>query len=510
MDNLPLELTAKIASYLPREDSNGALVRPNISSVSRQWKSAIEMITFRELKVKSTELAEFAANFSGSKSHRRGLLKALGFSIVLPDYSNADCAIYESNQDRLVNDKVASDAVAALFDILSTWGSHRDNAVELIIDAYSPMDAFYCGFDKRAQDERAARARIRADLFALRYKHSYIRIADVDKLPTVPCIKALYLDNGDRHFYPGSVVALAAKTPTLEQLIWVYTEPDVYLTLRRIIRDELFQWLMTFGLARSTARSLEIDINSHVYHDNQRLPDMTPPWQYDPLCAALHHSIGSKVKTLSYRGPLDAALFWPYGELQGPREPFWSSLTKLEVTFSAASPNGRWYFKAPPDHESHIHPSNEPLPADQQVSPMPPGYGTEEDTDAAYAYELAAREMPGGDNSEFRTVPDDEVMLPLLAAFARAAAQMPALKNAYLATPVPEPQSVWFVLYGAPGITCGGEELMVAEGEPEPPLNTPRVYFGVGDWRPSAEVVDLFRRVGEERYMQDTNVVFLA
>jgi hypothetical protein len=126
MDCLPLEIIANIALYLPKwlEDNGSAtdaqLARP--ASLSRKWQFSVEPAVFREIKLKSTELDAFASVFSTSQSHRRRLLKSLVFNIVLPIYSDDDCAMYETDWDRLANSKAASEAVTALFDVLSRWG----------------------------------------------------------------------------------------------------------------------------------------------------------------------------------------------------------------------------------------------------------------------------------------------------------------------------------------------------------------------------------------------------
>ena len=137
MDCLPLEIIATIVSYLPKHTTAQArtaqtaqtaqttqttqLVRPCIACLSRKWQFAVERLVYREVRFKHTELDEFAAIFS--QASRRGLLQTLRFDIVLPSYGDADCAVYESDQERLANNKVASEAITALFGVLATWGS---------------------------------------------------------------------------------------------------------------------------------------------------------------------------------------------------------------------------------------------------------------------------------------------------------------------------------------------------------------------------------------------------
>jgi hypothetical protein len=101
--------------------------------------------------------------------------------------------------------------------------------------------------------------------------------------------------------------------------------------------------------------------------------------------------------------------------------------------------------------------ADEPLPVDT-VGHLPPGHGSEQETQEALVSErsLRAPRFAGGvlllrDNVDFRALPNDELIVPLLEAFARAITQMPALQSAELFTPLSFPREEWSVLYVAPG-----------------------------------------------------------
>jgi hypothetical protein len=510
MDRLPLEIIVHIASYLPAPPrkyptdtttaSDDRLVRPRIASVSRKWQFAVEPFVFRDIRVKSTELDEFASVFSAAQSRRRSLLKELTADIILPMYSAADCAVWESNQDRLVNDKVASEAVASLFSILSGWGSDPAIAIALSIALYSPKD-----HEPHFNPD---------DPLVPRYAYSYIRLSNADKLPVVSCLKYIFWSAGERVFHPSSIVALAAAAPALEQ-VWHVEEPSVFLALTRQLRDDFIQSLEAFRLTPAT-HEWELSIGSHSYDHCQRLPNLVFPYQHDPLCFAVHQTIGNHLERLYYEGPVDPSLFWPYAEGEGPREPFWPSLADLCVRLNPGTASGRWYFRAAPGCRYNVPASDEPLPADT-VEHMPPGYGSAEEAEEALAYResmllAGARDDDdhwNDDRYEFRVVPDDEVMLPLLEAFARAIAQMPAVKKAHLSAHARFPHREWFVSYVAPGIPRPYDDELVVLGVREPAASQPRVFFHVQDWRPSKHVLDLFRKVGTERHGQDAAIAFL-
>lgn len=547
MDSLPFEIITIIASYLPEtrdfkfrrlfEDVMAAkqakrpppFAQPSIAafaSLSRRWQLAVEPLLFREIRVRSVELDEFAAIYSTSQSHRRRLLKYLRFEILLPTYNDAEYKLFESDQDRQANNKVSFEAIAALFNVLSGWGSDPAFAIDLSIRIYSPVDATMHNkyradgaLSGRSRDPDEPLVEGETDLFDDRYKYSYIRLPEPDTLPTLPCVRSMALVGDGRRFHPSSIVALAAKAPLAKTQMWWYTEPGVYLGLRREIRNHFAQALQTFRLSPSV-ETLDIDISGSIdsigFFEGDtghglRLPNFVFPHRYDPLCSALHGVVGNNLKSLWYTGPTDPSLFWPYPEGEEPLEPFWSSLKELAVQFNSGSPCGRWYFRRPgypAGGGSNVDPGDEPLPPDT-VGHIPPGHGSEQDTLDALAYEQSIVEDWAWEGwGEFRTVPDDKVMLPLLEAFARAISQIPSLESADLTTELPFPDAEWSVSYLAPGVEVPNHLKRCIERDMA--LSTPRVLFQTGDWRPSRAVLGLFRNIGMKAYQQDAAIAFLS
>ncbi|KAK3986389.1 hypothetical protein QBC44DRAFT_361601 [Cladorrhinum sp. PSN332] len=543
MELLPVEVIIKIASHLPRavSDEDARLVRPGIASISRKWQSVVEEHTFRKLKITNTELPKFASIFSAPQSHRRALLKSLNFSIILPTYTDQECGIFETNEDRAANDKFASEAVYGLFTILSSWGPDPAIGLSLSFDIHSPMDCEHRGYPKYRQDSRDAKYGNRQDLFGKRYKYSYIRLTHPDKsLPEVPCIagtlefwKAFEGADDQRNVHPCSQAALAlTKAPRVQNLVWGYREPGVYLPLRRAMRQEFVQYLDTLRLG-PFINAFEFELRSRWYLHYHRLPNLVFPHEQDPLPSALHRLIASaeNLRSVTYKGQADASLFWPYPAGQEPSQPLWPSVTDLSVKFDYRAPNGQWYLQARPpgywadsddlNNEDYPdepvvdrHDGDEPLPFDT-ASHMPPGYGSAQETRDAVSYEISLQKytsMDGTHNGahDFRTWPNDATILPLLAAFARAIAHMPSLKFADLSTPLERSgdgssAGEWSVFYSAPGSHSGYDKYM--KGGPN--LSAPRVFFHVEDWRPSKKVLDLFREVGRKYHGQETVITFM-
>ncbi len=504
MDRLPPEILSLIVSHLPiwirnPAQSRAELVRPGIASVSRKWQFAVERLVFRDVQFKNTELGLFASIFSDPR--RRALIETLRFEIVLPTYSDAECGLYESDQDRLANNSAASEAVAGIFRLLSSWGSDPAIAIRLLLVVHSPMDPSYRGAEKLARNKRDLWWGSRPDLFAKRYENSYIQLSDLDKLPVVACLKWVSPHAGNRKFHPGSYLALITKAPARERMTWTYYEPDIFLALRRQMRDELVQNLKAIRLSPST-RELTVDFNTLDWAHGERSPNLVFPQQHDPLCAALHQLFGNKLEKLAYAGQVDPSFFWPYPE-DGPREPFWSSLSELTVTFDMRSPSGRWYFRAPPGDPHNVPASDEPLP-DDTVGYMPPGYGSERETADALAYlsSLRQQKIAADGTGEFRIVPEEEMIVPLLEAFARAAAQMPALESACLTTRLRAPYFSWSVAYVAPK-TVAADYAEYLDSNDRAGGVRPRVFLDVHEWEIPEPALGLLRRIANARHGQD-------
>ncbi|KAL2257041.1 hypothetical protein VTK26DRAFT_749 [Humicola hyalothermophila] len=531
MDKLPLEILVKIAGYLPESvpDSQAggrggiSRIRPVLASLSRKWQLAVEPLNFKSLFLKSTEIDKFASVFSASQPHRRSSLRYLELRIDLPPCSKADDVFtFESDQERLANNAAATAAVSALFNILASWGPDSANSILLSISLHSLSDTMDVQHDGNQPGRRRSP----------RHDYSYVSVPGSVKLPSLPCIWSLVLDDRERKFHPQTAAALMAHTPEVKYINWTYKGPGIYTALHRQLRNEFARSISTLTLPPSARSFTFSSSRSPPYRHHQRLPNLIHPHAHDPLCSALHHVLcRSNISWFSFTGALCPSLFWPYPPQntgsQPPPSHFFPSLTYFKVEFSMDSPSGRWYFRGDPsDAEFHVPSSDIPLPPDTPEH-FPPGYGSPDDTAAALAY---AEEMERDANrwvdpangtsdvrAEFRIVVDDEVMLPLLAAVARAAAEMPKLETFYLSTELARDRGEWFVTYGAPGVRCGYERYLDKEEgqegkkvEPENRgLDAPRVFLHVEEWRPDDEVMGLLRRVSRKSWGVDAKVVFL-
>lgn len=539
MESLPHEVLCNIASFLPKtldtgnaseslpspgasDERPGILVRPGIASLSRAWQSAIETITFREIHIKSNqpELETFKGALSDLPrcSHRRRALRKLHYDVVLPVYNDQSCAEYETDEDRKANDDVFTKGVSELVQHLSKWPA--ECRLVLALDVYSPMDYRVQPDEireKRNRFQRTVELGRREDLKNDRYLYSYLSLRS--PLPTVSCIDSLSGANRTRALHPSTQVALIAACPRLRSVSFNYAEPDQFMPLRRQLRQDLTASLETFELSPET-RTLHFAIAEPTIRHDLKLADFTDPeLHHDPLCSRLRTIIGnSKLQVLNYDGMVDAALFWPPSHDGAEQDKPWAGIKDVWINFDMASPSGQWYFKAKPGDPYSKPESDEPLPRSARGY-WPPGYGTAEQTVAALAFQRSLQPRVDGDGlgnmgDDFRQMPNDDAMMPLLEAVAQRIADMPSLESWYMATEIPQTSSEWFLTYSAAGKTTGYEDCMdeavLDEGQGEIAQleagSRAHVLFHVGDWRPTRQVLDLFRKAGGA---EDAIVAFL-
>ena len=91
-------------------------------------------------------------------------------------------------------------------------------------------------------------------------------------------------------------------------------------------------------------------------------------------------------------------------------------------------------------------------------------------------------------------------MWPLREAFARAAAQMPALESSCLTSRLRAPYFSWLVTYVAPRTMADNEDYLDSDDRAGV---RPRVFLHVQDWKVPEQVLGLFRRIARARHGQD-------
>jgi hypothetical protein len=250
------------------------------------------------------------------------------------------------------------------------------------------------------------------------------------------------------------------------------------------------------------------------------MPNLVQPALKDPFSTSLR-ILSCHLRSLTLRAQVDDSLFWP----ENGSTPVWPHLQHLFIMFHIVSPGGTWYFEGPRG-EGRDTPC---YGVDESAYPELPELDLTKESDCSNGdWDEAGRSFEDTYLYYFRISPNNAVLRPFLASFAKAAAQMHDLRKAILWCPLrwdvdggddeewnyerfadidpPAPPGrdsehshsvdylAWGLVYYVPcreafGITAGGED-----------YDSRRIWWEVGQWRPDPQLHHLFQKIGHGRY----------
>jgi hypothetical protein len=233
MDSLAPELLDAIIELLDPSD----LLR--CCTVSQRWQSSVERLTFRDIRLKSTDLERFSDIFSDHR--RREVLATIEYHVILPPYDDKRCDLLETAEDMDSNNEAFTEAFHGLFGILHAWGHDngqrasnqtRGCPIKLKLAVYSPTDyPFRHGMDKW----ETRRLWQQTAFFGPQYEYSFLRLLQ-EELPTVLRIwrfEAMRATLRPRNVEGAALAAIAAKLPDLESIDWQINDDDKKFPLLR-------------------------------------------------------------------------------------------------------------------------------------------------------------------------------------------------------------------------------------------------------------------------------------
>jgi hypothetical protein len=91
---------------------------PPYATISKQWKEAVEFVTFHRLNIKSVDLDQLRAIVT---NNRFKYLRRLSYTIMLPAYSNEQGRHIESKEEQAISNDIFTQGIVDLFSILSQW-----------------------------------------------------------------------------------------------------------------------------------------------------------------------------------------------------------------------------------------------------------------------------------------------------------------------------------------------------------------------------------------------------
>ncbi|KAI1380195.1 hypothetical protein F4677DRAFT_253505 [Hypoxylon crocopeplum] len=511
MNRLPQDIYDEIGAFL--EDPT--FDRPALATISRQWQTAIERQTFRQIRLESTDLKRFQDIVHPG---RRRYVNDIYYFIVLPAYSDEARARFKCEDNRLANDEAFTAAIHDLFHILKSWDIHKDGYIQLNIrDVYSVTDHDFLRLSSRSLAPGQNLARVHkdkssnriTDLGWWRFRYSYLRLLQPSELPIVSVVRSLITRAMLRNICDRVPIDMGAKLPNLLTGDWKLIDwENPYLALRRAHRHDLTQAISDVLPQSSGLQRLRLWMTSQSCWAPAWYPERISPENatLDPLSDAIRTTTAHiyTLKDLTVCGAVDGSLLWP-SPTRALSEPYWQNLERLVVHFLARRPSGGSYFRDP--KQAARSPRMTPL----LEAEMPPGYGYSEDDDTEAATWFSAGGRRATDSRVLNVVPDDDSIVPLIEAFGRACLQMPMLKSAELSAPIPAPiqldnedrrvqgRSKWGIWYFSPGTSCRmSRELMHPAFFED--AHQRRLLWDVQDWQPSMDLSSLLGDIGREKY----------
>lgn len=551
MDKFPQELVHQVCYFLERDDLKSALlVSRRFQYAAEQASGAFACFAFRDNDAKERE--RFSATF---RTHRSRYLRKVEIYTSFPaleprrrEQTRQDKkkkrtpspqpkpdSCRESMKALLEKDEMFTSQIAEAFEairMVEDAGDNNDRRIQLTV--FTPTRQVHeCYCDHR------------------RYCSWRIHLLSPDKLPKLRSVQGLSICNPQLQLYINNaaqsridlrtLVDLAATCPNVEYLgcklgadQWTSGADPV---LEHFKHDHAGNLRDTRNHFADAIRDVKLpvslqqvqldfinDIDEAISEQRRPQPDLVCPQLHDPFSSSLR-LLSKNLRKMELRVVADESLFWPHDSSTAPS---WPNLESLNVMFHIRSPSGSWYFQGPAGEGRRE--KGDYIQEDLAYPPLVDGDSDEE-------WHHASAEHPRRSLPTFRVVPINDIMEPFLGSFARAAANMPRLKEALLWAPLefhpddgegeetddededveddetgaedddehgderteiinptaialyPDDALAWGIAYVAPG------GLAFDVGQDNSPYR--QLWWRVGQWRPSKELHELFQEIGE-------------
>ncbi|KAI8937309.1 hypothetical protein NX059_006516 [Plenodomus lindquistii] len=559
MDRMPLELICQICSYLPVTDIKSAFnVSTKFRSAAEDYADINSQFAFWELTPANERV--FLATYTGFGLR---LLRDVQFEPRLPDLQGDDCTCRESQDELTEKDEAFTEQMQFLFRTLKTLedraGTRNLGKYQLTI--LTPVQEI-----------------LGEPCLHRESVHWRTHLLDHHTLPQLRSVTSLEMREPGRIKLDYRITFdLATRLPNSEMIYsrngsyeWNPYRPEAparyykyeYDGPRRDTRHDMGKAIISARLPASL-HTCELDFfprdvmpDAEGIHHMKAQPNLIGSAPMDPYSNSLR-ILSYPLRRMTLRVQADESLFWP----QDGSTPTWPNLQQLFVMFHMVSPSGSWYFAGPMGEGKDL--LGYDIDQRRPYPPFPPPRGVDEDEwdgddgiDTDWAEELDPEDESGnkpstsyrddskdpdcrdneghrsfeiGYNCQFRLSPNDDILRPFLSSFAKAAANMPELKEAVLWCPLrwdcpssvddnewaganfdyfepPKPHKgsinhpqylAWALAYFAPGQNSKfpGEFGKVPEI-----CQKRQIFWKVGTWRPDIAMHGLFQRIGREEH----------
>jgi hypothetical protein len=424
IERLPQELVDQICSDLHNEEDHY-----NASFLSPKFERTVtEKTPGRVLQYIESHKPVFQRRFRGLQ-HRS--IKQVKFDIYTPEPRDSDDDLCSNVNidERDERDMIFTAQIRDSFDTLSGMKKRAgvDNFASYKLDINSPYEEL--------------RGKYCCCVFHAKW---HTRLLEPEKLPSLWSVRCLRIGDsakgnvGRMKFEYRILIDLLHCLPNLESLEcyigcdeWTrgYVDnpaisfPADYVGLRRDRRHSLFEAISAIDVPNSLRR-VNLDFIPFSYSGpgerslphHKAQPNLISPPVKDLFSTSLR-ILSSNLREMFLHAQVDEGLFWP----EDNSSPTWPHLHRLFIKLHMVTPSGTWYFEGPggEGRELQGYTLNEfAYPAENYE---PEGYGEEMSCDP----DSHGRSFEKMRASQFRIYPNEEILRPFLASFARAAANMP-------------------------------------------------------------------------------------
>jgi hypothetical protein len=510
MAALPQEIIECIALHADID------TRWNLLTVSRSVQAAVEKVSWSDhYQLKSVNINKFLTLYH---DHRVHILRNIIFSIEFPELRETEEELLkcrETIEQIQAQSELFTRQISDLFTALKTLEGetetkNRPSGIRLTIGTPYQRDNGMQHCDHR------------------RYHSWRLRLLNPQNLPRLLSIRTLIIGEDVRFWSDFScryerpldlrvVVDLVSRLPNLETLNCAYLNDrvpypyeDAVLSHfthpwegpRRDARHDFGKAITTLAMPKRITTPVmlkrakfyfgNVDELGMGMDQSKPLPDLVKPLSFDPLSASLRE-FSQQLTELDLRICADSSLFWPSEREPDAIPPSWPHLKRLHVEFHPASPSGAWYFQGPRDQ------SQEGIGYEITEKHYPPVEENEADEnwDDIWNFEGGRYENVAPDM--FRTAPVDDMIEPLLEAFAKALGSMRSLEEAELFTylswcPCPEREQE----YPNPPLDREQQERHRWGLRYHTEGSFGRLKWETGDWRPRKALLQRFQRIVPE------------
>ncbi|KAF4445500.1 F-box domain-containing protein [Fusarium austroafricanum] len=192
-DSLPSEIRLMVLRCIAPRTKNHECEFPSapiLATVSQEWKGFFERNTFQNLALDNTDLHAFSSAVRGENVVRLDYIKKLRVRVNLLTYTARIAAKPESATNAIQNNRIFTQAVAALLKALSSWKGDNGGLI-LDFDACSPSDYQCHGPDGDGIHQRLRGTPLEFKPSLIKKKSPYSGPAH--NLPSTPIVKGLRL-----------------------------------------------------------------------------------------------------------------------------------------------------------------------------------------------------------------------------------------------------------------------------------------------------------------------------